>query len=71
VCESRAAVIVPAAVHAGAGLSVDVEEVEAEAFAPAPSVEVADDDAPVHPLKASSKLAAATVAANRCSVFFN
>jgi hypothetical protein len=56
------------AVQAGAGLSVDVEEVEAEAFAPAPSVEVADGDAPVHPVTASSSVAAATVAANRCAV---
>jgi len=59
----------PAAVHAAAGLSVDVAGVEAEAVAPAPSVQVADDDAPVHPLKASSKLAAATSTADRCAAF--
>jgi hypothetical protein len=59
------------AVHADAGLSADVEDVEAEAFAPAPSVEVADGDAPVHPLTASSKAAPATAAANRCVVLFN
>jgi hypothetical protein len=61
----------PVAVHAGAGLWPDVEDVEAEAFTPAPSVEVAGDDAPVHPLTTSSKLAAATVAANRWVVLFN
>jgi hypothetical protein len=63
--------MLPVAVDAGAGLSADVEEVEAEAFAPAPLVEVADGDVPVHPLTASSKVAAATVAANRCVVLFN
>jgi hypothetical protein len=63
--------MLPVAVQVGAGLSAGVEDVEAEAVAPAPLVEVADDDAPVHPLTASSKLAAATVAANRCVVLFN
>jgi hypothetical protein len=61
----------PAAVHAAAGLSVDVEEVEAEAVAPAPSLEPADDGPPVHPLKASSKLAAATSTADRFAAFSN
>jgi hypothetical protein len=61
----------PAAVHTGAGLSAGGEEVEAEAFAPVPSGDVADDGVPVHPLKASSKLAAATSAANRCAVLSN
>ena len=56
-------------VHADAGLSADVEDVEAEAVGPAPLVEVADGDSAVHPLTASSKVAAATVAANRCVVF--
>ncbi len=59
----------PVAVQAGAALPAGVENVEAEA--PAPLVEVADEDAPVHPLTASSKVAAATVAANRCVVLFN
>ncbi len=56
------------AVHAGAELSAGVE---AEAVALAPLVEVAEGGAPVHPLTASSKLAAATVAPNRCVVLFN
>jgi hypothetical protein len=47
-----------------------VEDDEAETLAPAPLVEVPDGD-PVHPPTASSKLAAATVAASRCLVFFN
>jgi hypothetical protein len=63
--------MVPVAVHAGAGLSAGVEDVEAEAFAPTPLVEVADGDAPMHPLTTSSKLATATVAANWCLVLFN
>ena len=71
VCDSRAAVIVPAAVHTPAGLSFDIEGVEAEAFAPVPSPEVAGDDALAHPLAASRKVAAATVEANRCAVLFS
>jgi hypothetical protein len=62
--------MLPVAVHAGAELSAGVED--AEAVAAAPSVDVADDDdAPVHPLTASSKLAAATSAANWCVVLFS
>lgn len=61
----------PVAIHAPAGLVAGVEGAEAEAVAPAPSVEVADGAAAVHPLKASSKLAAATVAAHRSVVLFN
>jgi len=61
--------MLPVAVHAGARLSGDLEDGEAEA--PAPLVEVADGDAPVHPLIASSKLAATTVAASWCVVLFN
>jgi len=59
--------MVPVAVHARPGLSA----VDAEAVALAPLVEVAEGDAPVHPLTASSKVAAATVAANRCVVLLN
>jgi hypothetical protein len=51
-----------------AGLSAGVEDVEAEG--PAPLVEVTDGDAPVHPLAASSKVAAATDAANWCVLLF-
>jgi hypothetical protein len=61
--------MLPVAVDAGAGLSAGVEDIEA--FAPAPLVEVADGDPAVHPLKAMSKLAAATSAAKRCAVFSN
>jgi hypothetical protein len=48
-----------------------VENVEAEAPVPAPVVEVVDDDAPVHPPTATSKVAEATVAANRWAALFN
>jgi hypothetical protein len=61
----------PVAVHTGAELSAGVEDVEAEAVAPAPLVEVADSDAPVQPLTASRKVAAATVTANRCRLLVN
>jgi hypothetical protein len=58
------------AVHPGAALPAGVKDVEAEAPA-APFVEVADGDAPVHPLTTTSKLAAATVAANRWVALVN
>jgi hypothetical protein len=61
--------MLPVVVHAA--LLAGVEGVEAEAPTPAPFVDVADGDALVHPLTASRKVAAATVAANRCSVVFN
>jgi hypothetical protein len=63
--------MVPVAVHAGAGLLAGVEDDEGETLAPAPLVGVDDGDPAVHPPTASSKLTAATVAANRCLVFFN
>jgi hypothetical protein len=59
------------AVHAGPAFPADVEDVEAEAVAPAPLLDVADGDAAEHPLTASSRVATATVAANRCVVLFN
>jgi len=58
--------MLPVAVHAGAVLSAGARDVEAEAVAPAPLVEVADGSPAVHPLTASRKVAAATIAANRC-----
>jgi hypothetical protein len=61
--------MLPVVVHMP--LPAGVEDVEAEALAPVPLVEVADDDALAHPLAASRKVAAATVAANRCLVPFN
>jgi hypothetical protein len=61
--------IIPVAVHEGAVLSAGVEDVEA--VASAPLLEVAIGDPAEHPLTASSKVAAATVAANRCVVLFN
>jgi hypothetical protein len=62
--------MLPVAVHAGAALPAGVEDVEDEAPA-TPFVEVADGDALVHPLTTTSKLAAASVAANRWVVPFN
>ena len=64
----RAVTMFPVAVHTAAGLSAGVEDVEADA--PPALVEVADGDAPVHPLTASRKAVAATIAANRWVVLF-
>jgi hypothetical protein len=61
--------MLPVVVDAGAVLSAGVEDVEAEAVAPL--LEVADGDAAVHPLTASSRVAAVTVAANRCGLLIN